>query len=168
RSSSAIFVAAALVAFLFVPTASASPAVQYGHTVGGTGNEGGRIIGVDGSGNVYQFGITSAYTAGAFLAKRNPQGDVLWQRVLAFGVAWAWLANGAAVSSDAAIGSNCTAIVVAARIVDGRLHDKFVVFVNFGTLLSERRLDQPNDAYRWSGSLGPYGDPYYLGFSYRN
>src|SRR5438094_10675190 len=71
RSSSAIFVAAALVAFLLIPTASASPTVQYGHTLGGTGNEGGRLIGVDGSGNVYQFGITSAYTPGAFLATRN-------------------------------------------------------------------------------------------------
>src|SRR5207247_6004405 len=81
RSSSAIFVAAARVAFLLIPTASASPTVQYGHTLGGTGNEGGRLIGVDGSGNVYQFGITSAYTAGAFLAKRTTEGNVLWQRV---------------------------------------------------------------------------------------
>ena len=256
RSSSAIFVAAALVAFLLIPTASASPAVQYGHTLGGTGNEGGRIIGVDGSGNVYQFGITSAYAAGSFLAKRNPQGDVLWQRVLAFGGTWSpvamavapdgtvyftgqlganysggtvvgkvlpdgtlafskftsafvapnaiaydpvsggalitgtvnwsppaggifavdangsfrWgsFASATAVPYDAAIDGNGTAFIATTRLLNGRLDAGFVAFDESGTLLHERRLDLPNDEYGWSVTLGPDGDPYYLGFSYQN
>ena len=84
RRASVVLLAVALLSILFIPSASADT-VQYGHTLGGAGTEAGGLIGVDGSGNVYQFGTTSAYPAGAFLAKRDSRGDVLWQRILNFG-----------------------------------------------------------------------------------
>src|SRR5205807_1261074 len=122
-----------------------------------------------------QFGITSAYTAGAFLAKRNPQGDVLWQRVLAFGGTWSPV--GMAVAPDGTVyftgqlGANYSSGTVVGKVLsDGTLaFSKFTsAFVESGTLLHERRLDLPNDEYGWSVTLGPDGDPYYLGFSYQN
>jgi PKD repeat protein len=85
RRRSAILIGAALLGILLIPGGSASPVVKYGHTLGGSGSEAGRIIGIDGAGNVYQFGTTSSYVAGSFLAKRDPQGNVLWERILDFG-----------------------------------------------------------------------------------
>src|SRR5438876_11164429 len=72
RSSSAIFVAAGLVAFLLIPTAPASPAVQYARTFGGRGDAGGRLHGFDGSGHVYQSCITRTCNDVALLARLNP------------------------------------------------------------------------------------------------
>src|SRR5437660_10471648 len=60
RSSSAIFVAAALVAFLLIPTASASPTVQDGRTLAGTGNEGRRPVGAPWPGTGSPSAITRA------------------------------------------------------------------------------------------------------------
>src|SRR5437879_3866768 len=81
---------------------------------------------------------------------------------------WGSFANGTAVPYDAAIDGNGTAFIVTTRLLNGRLDAGFVAFDESGTLLHERRLDLPNDEYGWSVTLGPDGDPYYLGFSYQN
>src|SRR2546430_4332637 len=88
--------------------------------------EAGGFIGVDGSGNVYQFGTTSAYSAGAFLAKRDSRGDVLWQRILNFGGSLA--PGGLSVTPDGTVyftgqfGSNNSAGTIVGKILsDGSL-----------------------------------------------
>ena len=100
--------------------------MNYGHTLGGPGSEAGVIIGVDGSGNVYQFGTTSAFTAGAFLAKRDSRGNVLWQRLLDFGGTLAPV--GIAVAPDGTVyftgqyGGNFTGATVFGKVLsDGTL-----------------------------------------------
>src|SRR5438552_16068888 len=97
RGACAILLGVVLVAFLLIPSARAE-FVNYGHTLGGPGSEAGVIIGVDGSGNVYQFGTTSAFTAGAFLANRVSAGDVLRRRPLECSRTLA--ASGIAAASD--------------------------------------------------------------------
>jgi PKD repeat protein len=132
--ASAAFLGVALIAFLLLPSASAQT-VQYGHTLGGAGTEEGRIIGVDGSGNVYQFGTTSSYSAGAFLAKRDPRGDVQWQRILDFGGSLAPV--GIAVAPDGTVyfagqfGGNSTAGTIVGKI----LSDGTLAFSKFTTAL---------------------------------
>src|SRR5947208_8750223 len=81
---------------------------------------------------------------------------------------WGSFANGTAVPYDAAIDGNGTAFIVTTLLLNGRLDAGFVAFDESGTLFHERRLDLPNDEYGWSVTLGPDGDPYYLGFSYQN
>src|SRR5439155_1402616 len=79
-----------------------------------------------GSVTVVQVGITSAYAAGSFLANRNPQGDVLWQRVLAFGGTWSPVAR--AVAPDGTVyftgqlGANYSGGTVVGKVLpDGTL-----------------------------------------------
>jgi len=125
RTASVILLGVALVTFLLIPSASAAT-VQYGHTLGGPARETGRVIGVDGAGNVYQFGTTNANGAGAFLAKRDPQGAVLWQRILNFGgtlnpVGLAVAPNGTAYFTGQ-FGSNFTSGTMVGKILaDGTL-----------------------------------------------
>src|SRR5207247_1292993 len=125
RGACAILLGVILVAFLLIPSARAE-FVNYGHTLGGPGSEAGVIIGVDGSGNVYQFGTTSGFTAGAFLAKRDSRGDVLWQRLLDFGGTLA--PDGIAVAPDGTVyfagqyGGNFTGATVFGKVLsDGTL-----------------------------------------------
>src|SRR5439155_26854825 len=125
RGACAILLGVTLVAFLLIPSARAE-FVNYGHTLGGPGSEAGVIIGVDGSGNVYQFGTTSAFTVGAFLAKRDSRGNVLWQRLLDFGGALA--PDGIAVAPDGTV------------YFTGRYGGKFTGATVFGKILSDGTL----------------------------
>src|SRR3989454_7344379 len=108
-----------------MPSATADT-VKYGHTLGGAATETGGFIGVDGAGNVYQFGTTNAYSAGAFVAKRDSRGDVIRQRILNFGGPLA--PGGMAVAPDGALyftgqfGGNFSAGTIVGKILsDGTL-----------------------------------------------